>query len=139
MATELLQPAVALLLWTAVMWVWMYATRIPAIGASGIEFDSAAPNGDQLKELPAAVRWKADNYNHLHEQPTLFYAVIAFLVLANAVSSMAVILAWTYVGIRVVHSLVQSLGNPIPLRFGIFCLASLALFGLFGLAALAVF
>lgn len=124
---SLLSPLVALVLWTWVMWAWLYATRIPAIRRGRVRL---AP--DQTKEqfntqLPAAVRWKADNYNHLLEQPTLFYAVLLALALLGAGDGVDVALAWAYVALRVVHSLVQSLVNVILWRFGVFALASAVL------------
>ena len=74
-STDILAPVTALLLLTCAMWAWMYITRIPAIRKAGMELDPSLPKGQQMAELPATVRWKADNYNHLLEQPTLFYAV----------------------------------------------------------------
>ena len=84
MHSEILQPVVALLVWTFVMWVWMYATRIPAISQYKIELDSNVPPRDLMNKLPPSVRWKADNYNHLMEAPTLFYAVALTLAVAGA-------------------------------------------------------
>ncbi|MBX2848822.1 MAG: MAPEG family protein [Acidiferrobacterales bacterium] len=69
---QLLQPTVALIIWSFVMWFWMYATRLPAIIKVDLKLDSQLPNRAQMEQLPANVRWKADNYNHLMEQPTLF-------------------------------------------------------------------
>ncbi|MGJ8669721.1 MAG: MAPEG family protein [Oceanococcus sp.] len=135
----LLQPAVALLAWSMLIWLWMYATRIPAIVQSGMQMDPNAVNGAQMAQLPAKVRWKADNYNHLMEQPTLFYAVIAVLVLSGDSSGLSVILAWAYVGMRVAHSLLQVLLNKIEVRFGLFVLSSLLLIGLITRAAICVF
>jgi len=80
----LLAPVIALVIWCAVMWAWMYVTRIPAIKASKMVLDGRAPRGEQMATLPAQVRWKADNYNHLLEQPQLFYAVaISLAVLGD--------------------------------------------------------
>ena len=70
---NLLAPIVALAAWTHMMWFWMYATRIPAMRAARMRLDRDAPRGAQMATLPPAVRWKADNYNHLMEQPTVFY------------------------------------------------------------------
>lgn len=126
----LLAPVIALVLWSCVMWAWMYATRLPAMKAAGMQPDSHAPRGEQMQLLPAPVRWKADNYNHLMEQPTLFYAVAICLALLGDVSALALGLAWGYVALRVLHSLVQALVNHIPLRFGIFALSSLLLIAL---------
>jgi hypothetical protein len=101
--------------------------------------DSNAPRGEQMNLLPPPVRWKADNYNHLMEQPTLFYAVVLALVLAGGGSGAEVALAWAYTGLRVVHSLVQALVNRIEVRFVLFILSSLALIGLIVSAAQRVF
>ena len=67
---QVIQPVVALVIWSMVMWLWMYATRLPAIAAMKMEMDPEAPSSVQMAQLPAKVRWKADNYNHLMEQPT---------------------------------------------------------------------
>ena len=72
---RLLAPVIALAAWTFVIWAWMYLTRIPAIRRAKMRLDPQAPRGEQMATLPAKVRWKADNYNHLMEQPTVFYAV----------------------------------------------------------------
>ncbi len=138
-AQPLLAPVIALVLWSSVIWCWMYATRIPAITKAKMVMDSQAPSGAQMALLPAEVRWKADNYNHLMEQPTLFYAVAISLAVLGDASSLSVAMAWAYVSLRVVHSLVQCLGNKIMVRFGVFVLGSLVLFALAGRAAMQVF
>jgi len=137
-AHEMLQPVVALVAWSMVMWTWMYVTRIPAILGSKMELDPQRPRGEQMAELPANVRWKADNYNHLMEQPTLFYAVAIALALANY-DRIDQVLAWTYVGMRVVHSLLQASINKIQIRFALFFLSSLVLIALTIRAALEIF
>jgi hypothetical protein len=130
MATSqaLLGPVVALVAWTLVMWLWMYATRIPAILAARMRLDRNAPRGEQMNTLPARVRWKADNYNHLMEQPTIFYAIVLALVVLGDSSPLSLAMAWTYVALRVVHSLVQALVNIIEVRFALFVLSTLPLF-----------
>ena len=116
----------------------MYATRLPAIAKMGMKMDPQLPKGQQMSELPANVRWKADNYNHLLEQPTMFYAVALTLALLGAGDGLNVTLAWTYVGLRVIHPLQQTLWNKIELRFVIFCLSSLVLITLIVRAATAI-
>src|SRR6187549_1757957 len=101
-ASSLLAPVIALVLWTFVIWAWMYATRIPAIFAMRMRLDRNAPRGEQMSQLPPRVRWKADNYNHLLEQPTLFYATALTLAVLGDVSPASAWLAWGYVGLRVV-------------------------------------
>ena len=126
-STEFLMPVLTLVAWTLVMWVWMYATRIPAMQAAGIDPQDAAHPGTWAHRLRPGVRSVADNYNHLHEQPTIFYAVMFFAALTGGGDAMALRLAWAYVLLRVVHSLVQATINRVIVRFSIFALATLAL------------
>jgi len=77
--TPILSAVITLVLWTFVMWIWLYATRIPEIVKGGIVCDPQRPSSEFLGKIPARVRWKADNYNHLHEQPTIFYATAIVL------------------------------------------------------------
>ncbi len=135
--SPILAPLVALVLWTFVMWAWMYATRIPAIMKSRMKMDPMAPRGEQMSQLPAEVRWKADNYNHLFEMPTLFYALVLALALLGRDQGVHVTLAWAYVGLRVVHSVFQATVNKIEVRFALFMLSSLVLLALAIDAALA--
>ena len=120
-------PVLTLVAWTLVMWVWMYATRIPAMQAAGIDPQDAAYPGTWAHRLRPGVRSVADNYNHLHEQPTIFYAVMFFAALTGGGDAVALRLAWAYVLLRVVHSLVQATINRVIVRFSIFALATLAL------------
>lgn len=137
-ASAILQPVIALGLWTGVMMIWMYATRIPAIGNAEIPEDQMGhPAGMSL--LPSEVRRIADNYNHLFEQPTLFYAVCLTIAVAGHVDAMAVNCAWAFVAIRVVHSLIQSTVNIVLLRFGVFLLSWVALLILMIREALVIF
>ena len=127
MNPTILQPVIALVLWSMVMWAWLYATRLPAMARAGTTLDPAQPSAVMLGDLPPEVRWKADNYNHLMEQPTLFYAVALTLALLERGDGLNLWLAWAYVALRVVHSLIQALGNVIPVRFLVFMAASVVL------------
>ena len=128
--TALLLPLLALIGWTIVMWFWLYITRIPAIQQADIDMEELSKTGAPLV-LPAEVARVADNYNHLHEQPTLFYALVLGATLLGATDGLQVGLAWAYVGIRVVHSLIQATRNIIFVRFVVFAIGSLVLFVLF--------
>ena len=138
-AAPMLGPVIALVLWSAFVWAWMYATRIPAILKSRMILDPMLPRGEQMAQLPAKVRWKADNYNHLMEQPTLFYATALSLALLGDDSTSSLSIAWAYVALRVVHTLVQTTTNHILTRFAVFFVSSLVLFGLTFRAAMLVF
>ena len=138
-AHPILQPVVALVIWSMLIWFWMLITRIPAMQAMKIELDPSIPPKDMTRSLPARIRWKADNYNHLMEQPTLFYAMAMTLALADPGNRIAFTLAWIYVLLRVAHSLTQTLFNHILTRFALFVASSLTLIVLIYEAAKAVF
>ena len=126
MTSSLIPPVLALIAWTFVMWVWLYATRIPALRAAKADLVAISRAGAKL-DLPPEVTRVADNYNHLHEQPTLFYALALAAQLANAVDGFSIALAWAYVALRVIHSFVQATRNVIMIRFFVFAAASAVL------------
>jgi len=141
MHAPILQPVVVLLGWTLVMMVWMMATRLPAMRKSGIDLGKlrGTKAADADLALPPAIQWKAHNYNHLMEQPTLFYAVALVLAMIGQGDGFNLILAWAYVVFRIVHSIVQAVWNKVSVRFLFFALSSVALVGLVLHAGIAIF
>lgn len=136
---DILQPVVVLLAWTMVMWLWMYAVRLPALTASGLKPDDARNTKALDDVLPPKTQWPAHNYNHLHEAPTLFYAVAIVLALIGQGEGLNTMIAWAYVGLRIAHSVVQATINKVALRFALYSLSSLALIALILHAGMAVF
>jgi len=136
MHTPILAPLLTLVLWSFVMLTWLYATRIPAIVKGRIVYDPQRPSEEFHAQLPAQVRWKADNHDNLMQQPTLFYAVTLTLALLDAGTGLNVALAWLYVALRVAHSLVQATVNVVLIRFAIFIAGSLVLLAMTVRAAL---
>jgi hypothetical protein len=134
---HMLTPVLALIGWTLLMGVWMFATRLPAMGAAGID-PKRLKRPDELNVLPVAVCQVADNYRHLHEQPTLFYALVLYSHLVGVADPLNVGLAWGYVGLRVVHSLVQATFNFVPVRFAVFSASMLVLAAMAARNALAL-
>jgi hypothetical protein len=137
----ILQPVVALAAWTMVMWLWLYGTRIPALSAAKVDPDDLvhdpAKGLDQV--LPPQVMWKAHHYNHLHEAPTVFYAVAIVLAIIGQGDGLNMQAAWAYVGLRVTHSIIQVTVNKVQLRFMIFALSSFCLMFLVARAVMAMF
>lgn len=121
-------PVLLLVCWTLIMWLWMYATRIPAMQKAEIDPDSARHPGTYSEKIPTNVRAVADNYNHLHEQPTIFYALMGFAALTGGADSLMTYLAYGYVGLRVLHSLVQVLSPKVLPRFLMFSIGTIVLF-----------
>lgn len=130
MQAQMLAPAAVLVLWTIVVLFWIIPARFGAIAK--IEDKSRLPGkagvrgGDLEGVIPDKANWPAHNHTHLHEQPTLFYACAVILAIAGA-SGLDVLLAWSYVGLRIIHSLWQILVNTIPVRFTLFLASSLVL------------
>jgi hypothetical protein len=130
--SPLLAPVVALVAWSLVMYIWMYAVRLPAMKRAGISLKGRrGTRGGALEGvIPDEANWKAHNYAHLMEQPTIFYAIVIALILMGFDHPINVYLAWAYVGLRVVHSLIQATVNIVAYRFIVFTLSSLCLIGL---------
>ena len=128
----LLGPVVALVAWTLVMMIWMYAVRFPAMRRKGISLKGrvGSKTGALDGVVEDQVQWKAHNYNHLVEQPTLFYAIVLALVLIDDRHEINLWLAWGYVGFRIGHSLMQATVNIVAWRFYLFLAASLCLLAL---------
>lgn len=129
----ILGPASVLVLWSLIVLMWMVITRFKAFSKVGIT-PSTAPVGSRYADvepnMPAKVNWVSHNYTHLMEQPTIFYAVVVVLALTGDSSVINLALAWTYVCIRIVHSLWQAFYNIVIVRIILFSLSTLCLFGL---------
>ncbi|MDG6078529.1 MAPEG family protein [Erythrobacter litoralis] len=129
MMAQMLAPAAVLIAWSLVMLVWMAATRLPAMKRAGGGLGKAKPGGrgqDLEGVLDDRINWKAHNYAHLMEQPTLFYAVSVILALLGPTAG-TIAAAWIYVGLRIVHSIWQATVNLVPVRFLLFLLSTAAL------------
>jgi hypothetical protein len=128
----ILAPVVALVAWSLFMMAWLYAVRFPAMKRKGISLKGRV--GSKTSTLDGVVEdhvnWKAHNYNHLMEQPTLFYAIALTLALLGHGGGINLALAWGYVGFRIAHSLVQATVNVVTVRLLFFALASFCLLGL---------
>ncbi|MBC7669933.1 MAG: MAPEG family protein [Gemmatimonadaceae bacterium] len=122
----MIAPVMALVAWSLLIWLWMYVRRLPAMSKAGLKPQDAAFPGS-LDLLPAGVRQAANNYNHLMEQPTIFYAAALAIQVAGHADGWALRLAWLYVALRVVHSLVQVSANVVALRFLAFSLSTITL------------
>ena len=131
--SPILAPVVALVAWTLIVMMWMAVARRRAFAQMGINWGNI-PRGSRGANLdgkaPDEAQWPAHNYNHLMEQPTIFYAIALTLALMDFGGGINYYLAWGYVGFRIVHSIVQSTVNIVAIRFPLFALASLCLLGL---------
>ena len=125
--SPLLGPVVALVAWSLVMLVWLAIARAPYVKG---RLPDGAHGADVERAHPGKPNWPAHNYTHLMEQPTIFYAIVFALILMHFDAPMNVYLAWGYVGMRIVHSIVQATVNVVRLRFTLFLLATICLVAL---------
>lgn len=139
--TSLLAPAAMLIAWSIIILFWMASTRLPAASKAGVDIGaSVGGRGQDIDPVvPQNVAWKSHNYSHLMEQPTLFYAVIVILTLADNINMVSIGLAWGYVLLRILHSLWQVLVNTVKVRFLIFLASTCCLIGLSAMAVIATF
>lgn len=129
MQAQMLAPAAVLVAWSLVMLFWMAGTRFPAMFKSGVDLKAGPPGGrgqDLEGVLPPNVNWKAHNYAHLMEQPTIYYPAVVIIALMGATAG-DVLAAWIYVALRIVHSVYQSTVNVVMVRFTLFLLSTFAL------------
>ena len=126
----ILQPVLFMGVLSLVMMLLMYATRIPAakvLEQQGVDLQKLSHPSQLGGVFPSRVERFADNYNHLWEQPTLFYAVVLVIWALGHTDSTHLIAAWTYCGLRCVHSIVQVTINHVWVRFSLFILSWVAL------------
>jgi hypothetical protein len=139
--SPLLGPVVALVAWTLLVMGWMAIARAAEFRRLGIK-PTTIPNGARGQDLEGRAdpraQWKAHNYAHLVEQPTIFYAIVFALILMGFDAVINVWLAWAYVGLRVLHSILQSTVNIVRYRLVLFGLSSLCLIALTLHAAMAL-
>ena len=112
----LLTPVFALILWTFIIFLIMSYGRTRFMK----DPQDAAHTKDLKGTLPAWVERTGDNYNHLFEQPIAFYVVTLAIASINSIDPLMMQLAWTFVILRIIHSLVQLTFNLVLIRFMIF-------------------
>ncbi len=122
----ILGAAAVLGLWSVLMF-FIYAVRLVSTGAKVGDLPAGFRGPDADSETPDQVKWTRHNYEHLMEQPTLFYAMVIILAVVGDTSAESCYAAWIYTGARILHSVWQMQVNTIPVRFTLFAISTLAL------------
>ena len=97
--------------------VWSGTVRVRSV-RSGVVHSRDIALGQ--RNWPKRVQQVSNAFNNQWESPTLFYAGIAFAMIAGEGGALLVALAWIYVATRIAHALVYVTTNFIPLRFAVF-------------------
>lgn len=122
-----LVPVLVLVIWTLVMMGWMLVTRVPYMVSKGMGPEQGQRTSELGKKIPDEIQWKADNYNHLLEQPTAFYATAIVCAMSGLGDGLSLYMAWAYVLSRIIHSVIHVTVNNVNLRFMIFAFGSVCL------------
>ena len=131
---DILNPVIALALWT-----FLVLLLIPFVRVRSVRRREIGPNDFKYGESPAvppSVSIPNRNYMNLLELPMLFYVVCVVLYVTAGTSRLAVIVAWIYVALRVVHSLIHLSYNRVIHRLAVFALSNATLGSLWVLAGL---
>jgi hypothetical protein len=128
-ADAIFQPMLTLMGLTLVVWVYLYARRIPFITRNRLTPDQLTP-AELARLSPPAVSNPSDNLKNLFELPTVFYALALYLYAVGQVDEAYVALAWVFVGFRVLHSAVHCTVNIVLLRFWLYAISAVALWSM---------
>ena len=135
MGEEIFAPMMAMMLLTFVVWVYMYARRIPFIQSANLTPDQLTPAA--LAELsPPSVSNPSDNLKNLFEVPVLFYALCLYLYVTEQVDTQYLAAAWIFVLFRVLHSAMHCTLNIVIVRFWLYFAATAAFWFMFFRAGL---
>lgn len=118
MTQALILPMAAHVALTALLYVLLTVARAPAVWGVGLRADGTNPWAAIEPRIGA-------NLSNQFEWPLFFHAACLILQLTH-VSSLAIALAWVFVGGRVLHSGVQILTRNVRLRGIVFTLNFLA-------------
>ena len=121
---SILDPMLGMLVWSGVVVALLMSTRLPVIVKQWGRLQYAKHSEEVRPKMSDRLRYVTDNYNHLFEQPTLFYATLVYIHLAGTANDANVSLAWAYVVMRVIHSLIQLIGNNVSWRAASFATSS---------------
>ena len=133
---SILNPMLAMMAWSALIVAILLMTRIPVVIKQWGNLQFAKHSDELRPKMSEKFRYITDNYNHIFEQPTLFYAVLIYIQLADTANKINISLAWAYVSLRVVHSSIQLTSNNVSWRAASFATSSLILMAIISMEVL---
>ena len=135
----ILQPMLAMMVLTAIVWFVLYARRLPAMRKVGVSSQEYTTPDKGAALLPESVSYPAHNFRNLFELPVLFYALCLYLFVTGTAQDVDVVAAWAFVGFRALHSLIHSTVNIVIARFLAYLAATIALWFMLARAVLGAF
>jgi hypothetical protein len=135
----ILEPMLAMMVLTGLVWVVLYARRIPAMQAARRPVQSYTTPETIIEVLPEAINYPAYNLKNLFELPVLFYALCLLLYVTGEVDGVTVAVAWGFVVFRALHSVIHCTVNRVMARFVCYLISSILLWIMLIRAAIEVF
>ena len=135
-SAEILYPILALAAWTGLVLLLIPMVRFRAGMRREVKVDDFKLG--ESSSVPAQVRIPNRNYMNLLEAPMLFYVVCVLLFVTSGVTFIAVVLAWAYVGLRVIHSAIHLTYNRVPHRLVAFAMSNAVLVALWVAAGIQI-
>ncbi len=135
---DILLPMFSMIVLTAGVSALLLGSRLPSIIRHFGHLQGAMHSDELRPRLSPRMRFITDNYNHLFEQPVLFYALVVYLHLSELADDLQVQMAWLYVLARVVHSLIHLTSNNVSARALTFVTATIILIAMILRAGLAL-
>ena len=135
---SILNPMLAMMAWSGLIVAILLMTRIPVVIKQWGNLQFAKHSDELRPKMSEKFRYVTDNYNHIFEQPTLFYAVLIYIHLADTATQTNISLAWAYVSLRVIHSVIQLTSNNVSWRAASFATSSLILIGIISMEIFAL-
>ena len=134
----IIEPMLAMMLLTGLVWIFLYARRIPAMRAARRAVQTYTTPEKAIELLPEAINYPAYNLKNLFELPVVFYALCLLLYVTGNVDGVYVAAAWGFVTFRVLHSLIHCTINRVMARFVCYLISSLLLWFMVVRAAIEV-
>jgi hypothetical protein len=114
--------------WTFMLYAWLTVVRMGAVKRGEVEYSCFVTGREEPREIARVTR----NLSNQFELPVIFYALVVLLIVLGRVGTIDVIAAWVFVAGRVLHTLVQTLIDNVPLRGQVFMINFLAVAVLVG-------
>jgi hypothetical protein len=125
---SILWPMLAHIGWTFLLYAWLTLVRMRAVSRGEVDVGCFVLGREEPREVARVTRNLANQF----ELPIVFYALVVLLVALGRVTWIDVAAAWVFVAGRVLHSLVQTLTDNVPLRGQVFMINFLAVVVLAG-------
>ena len=123
--TSILFPMMALMGWTLSVLLLIPYRRFRAVFAGSVSVDDFKL-GESIR-VPGDVSIPNRNYMNLLEVPILFYVVCLTGFMVQKTDAMMLVIAWSYVGARVIHSLIHLSYNKVTHRLIAFATSNVIL------------